>query len=69
MLVNLDHGAMPAANIYIKEDFGLDEMQIGLLMSLVFLGLIFGSFITPFLSRNMQFKYSLFLAFLVNGIG
>ena len=53
MLVNLDHGAMPAANVYIKKDFGIDEAQIGVLMALVFLGFIFGSIITPCLSRTL----------------
>lgn len=52
MLVNLDHGAMPAANVYIKKDFGIDEAQIGVLMALVFLGFIFGAIITPCLSRT-----------------
>ena len=69
MLVNLDHGAMPAANVYIKKDFGIDEAQIGLLMALVFLGFIFGSFIIPCLSRSLQYKNALVLAFIINGTG
>ena len=69
MLINLDHGAMPAANVYIKKDFSIDEAQIGLLMALVFLGFIFGSFITPCLSKTLQYKNALILACLLNGIG
>ena len=43
ILINLDHGILPACTKEIKEDVGLDEVGLGLLGSLVYLGLICGS--------------------------
>jgi MFS family permease len=43
ILVNLDHGIIPAATKEIKEDLDLAEVELGMLGSIVYAGLIFGS--------------------------
>ena len=43
ILVNLDHGIIPAATKEIKADLQLAEVELGLLGSVVYAGLIFGS--------------------------
>jgi hypothetical protein len=45
LLGNIDHGTLPAGSITIKGELGLDNLQFGLLGSVVFLGLTFGKFI------------------------
>lgn len=41
-MVNVDHGIMPAATTELKEDLELNEIQLGILGSLVYLGLVLG---------------------------
>ena len=43
MLVNFDHGIVPAATKEIKSDLNLDNIQLGLLGSVVYCGLLVGS--------------------------
>lgn len=43
VLVNVDHGILPAATFEMRIDLKIDEMMLGLLGSLVFAGLIAGS--------------------------
>ena len=42
MLINVDHGTIPAATVVMKEDLDLDNVSLGILGSLVFLGLALG---------------------------
>lgn len=44
ILINVDHGCIPAASIYIKRDLGLNNVALGVLGSMVFLGLTVGKF-------------------------
>ena len=41
-MVNVDHGILPAATSDLREDLGLTDVDIGLLGSLVYLGLVIG---------------------------
>jgi hypothetical protein len=43
-LINIDHGTLPAATLDLKLDLGIDNVALGFLGSLVFLGLTFGKF-------------------------
>ena len=42
LLINFDHGVMPAAAIRMQEDLDLNNMQFGWLGSIVFIGLTLG---------------------------
>ena len=43
VLINVDHGVMPAGSIVIKNDLGVNNTEYGLLGSVVFMGLTVGS--------------------------
>ena len=45
LLINFDHGVMPAAAIRMQEDLDLNNMQFGWLGSIVFIGLTLGKLI------------------------
>ena len=40
-----DNGILPAMIVTLKEDYGMDEVQLGYLGSLVFIGEVAGSLI------------------------
>ena len=42
MLINFDHGVMPAAAIEMKRDLNLSNTEYGMLGSVVFIGLTLG---------------------------
>lgn len=44
LLINIDHGTIPAATVKLKEDLGIDNVALGFLGSLVFFGLTLGNF-------------------------
>lgn len=54
VLLNVDHGILPAASTFIKEDMGLDNLGMGILGSLVYLGIIVG---TQYFSLYNMFLY------------
>jgi MFS family permease len=39
ILINLDHGILPACTSQMEEEFGMDEFELGLLGSIVYLGI------------------------------
>jgi len=43
LLINWDHGIMPACTKELMRDTGISEMDLGLLGSLVYVGLLAGS--------------------------
>jgi len=47
ILVNVDHGCIPACTVTIKRDLNLDNASLGFLGSVVFIGLLVGSFTSP----------------------
>jgi len=48
LLINIDHGILPAASIAIKGDLGLNNLQYGMVGSSVFAGLTAGKFLLEF---------------------
>lgn len=42
LLINIDHGVIPAATLSLKTDLEIDNIALGSLGSLVFLGLTLG---------------------------
>ena len=43
ILINVDHGAIPAATTILKRELGLDNVSMGTIGSLVYLGLVLGA--------------------------
>jgi hypothetical protein len=43
ILINVDHGAIPAATTTLKRELGLDNVSLGTIGSLVYLGLVLGA--------------------------
>ena len=42
LLINIDHGVIPAATTNLKDDLSLDNSYLGLLGSIVYFGLTIG---------------------------
>ena len=42
LLINIDHGVIPAATTKLKDDLNLDNSSLGLLGSVVYFGLTIG---------------------------
>jgi MFS family permease len=43
ILINIDHGAIPAATTILKRELNLDNVSLGTIGSLVYLGLVLGA--------------------------
>jgi hypothetical protein len=43
LMINVDHGILPACTKEVKEELNLDNANLGLLGSLVYLGLVLGN--------------------------
>ena len=68
VIINLDHGAMPAALTSIQNDRKLNNTQMGGLGSMVFFGILIGSMSGAFVFQKVSFKTIIMLSLLVNGI-
>lgn len=56
ILVNLDHGIIPAATKEIKLDLNITEVELGLLGSIVYGGLLLGSLLAGQLFQKFNSK-------------
>lgn len=68
VLVNVDHGWIPACTVTIKRDLGLDNASLGLLGSVVYVGLLLGSFTSPPIFHMLSVKYIILICILFNAI-
>lgn len=68
ILINLDHGAIPAALINIQKDLKINNTEMGALGSLVFAGIVFGSATAAILFNRIQYKTLIIISLAVNGI-
>ena len=57
ILINCDHGAIPAGTTELKRDNNLNNVQLGTIGSLVYLGLVFGSAIGGFIFSTYSSKW------------
>ena len=57
ILINLDHGAIPAGTTKLMSDLDLDHVYIGMIGSFVFLGLTIGASIAGFMFNNYTPKW------------
>ena len=66
ILMNVDHGTIPAATSEIKNDLVINDEILGLFGSLVFVGVIIGSLITLTLINFFNRKYLLIIFLILN---
>ena len=64
LLMNFDHGTIPAATTLLKQYLNINDSQLGFFGSLVFLGVIIGSLVSLTIINTFNRKYIL-LVFLI----
>lgn len=57
ILINLDHGIIPAATTEIKRDLELNDVKLGILGSVVYAGLVCGSLLAGYLFQTYVTKH------------
>lgn len=57
ILINVDHGAIPAATTILKRDLFLSNITLGILGSLVYLGLVLGAISASMLFQTYSSKW------------
>ena len=68
LVINIDHGVMPAGAIVIKQDLGESNTEYGLLGSIVFAGLVVGSLAATFMYRNFDNRFVLASVLFLNAL-
>ena len=68
LLVNVDHGALPAALRDISQSLNLDESVMGTMGSAVFFGLILGSCTASFIFKKFSYKLIIVSSLVLNGL-
>lgn len=66
IILNMDHGTIPAASNEIKEDYNIDELILGTFGSLVYLGALFGSLILAKLIDVVNRRVLAIVSILIN---
>lgn len=66
LIINIDHGVMPAGANVIREDLQETYTEYGLLGSIVFAGLVCGSLAATFAFRNVDTRIVISAAILLN---
>ena len=57
ILINIDHGAIPAATTILKRDLGIDNVSLGIIGSLVYLGLVLGALCASLIFQSYSSKW------------
>ena len=65
-MVNVDHGILPAATTELREELHLDDIWIGMLGSLVYLGLVLGSLCAMPIFAYCNPKFVIIVCLLLN---
>ena len=68
LLMNFDHGTVPAATEQLRNYLDLDDSELGLFGSLVFLGVIIGSLISLTIINTFNRKYILMVCLILCGL-
>jgi len=66
ILVNVDHGWIPACTVTLKKDLNLDNASLGVLGSVVYWGLLLGSFTSPPIFHHFNVKSIILCCILFN---
>lgn len=56
VIVNFDHGIIPACTFKLKEELKIDELFLGILGSMVFVGLMAGSLVSGYMFTKYECK-------------
>ena len=56
VIVNFDHGIIPACTFKLKEELQIDDLFLGVLGSMVFMGLMSGSLVSGYMFTKYQCK-------------
>ena len=64
LLINIDHGAIPAATTMLKQELHLDNVALGVIGSLVYLGLVLGAISAGPIFKNYSSKWVVSLSLL-----
>ena len=67
-VINFDHGAIPAATGVLKNNFNLNNFQLGIVGSLVYLGLVLGALSASFLFQNYSSKWIVVISLIFTSI-
>ena len=68
MVTNFDHGAIPAATTTLKNNLNIDNFQLGIIGSLVYLGLVFGALSAGFIFQNYSPKWIITIALIMSSM-
>jgi len=68
IVINFDHGIIPAALTELKNDLSLTNANIGILGSLVYLGLTIGAVVTAPLFGKFNPKYVMGISLFLNAV-
>ena len=68
IIINLDHGAMPAALTQIQNDLDLKNTEMGGLGSMVFFGIVIGSACGAFIFKKYDYRTIIWISLSVNGV-
>ena len=68
LIINIDHGVMPAGAIVIKEYIDVSNTEYGLLGSIVFAGLVLGSLAATVVYNNVNPKVVLATVMALNAL-
>jgi len=56
IIVNFDHGIIPACTFMLKKELNIDDLFLGVLGSMVFMGLMSGSLFSGYMFTKYQCK-------------
>jgi sugar phosphate permease len=69
LIINIDHGAIPACSNEIKKEVQIQNLELGLLGSIVYVGLTFGSMLaTGLYSRGRWIKPTIVSSIFLNSL-
>ncbi|CAI2375849.1 unnamed protein product [Moneuplotes crassus] len=68
ILINFDHGTIPAAVTHIKTELDIDNANMGILGSLVYAGITFGALFTAQIYKIFNPKYVLSASLILNAV-
>ena len=65
ILINCDHGALPAAIIELKKEFNYENSQVGMIGSAVYLGLLLGSLSGGYILSTYSSKWVMIISLIL----
>ena len=66
ILVNVDHGALPAATTVLKRELNLDNVALGTIGSIVYLGLVLGAISAGPIFSSYSSKWIICMSLLIS---